>query len=156
MTSANPNAANSYTRVTDWEELGRSVFSKSHFRTKTRRVLLGAFLERLGEKNMSVDRFTRALASISLEELAAMSRRIAAQRNPPRRFYGWGVVTAERVRGENCQVIDSPIPDNTYHADIVLPDEAIESEDAQRGYAATLAGMARWSPYPPQTENKPN
>ena len=127
------------------EELGRSVFSSRQSRTAANTgVPFHVFLERTGEREISVDRLTLA----PLAEAVANATRVAEQRNPPRNFYGWAVVRSEQVRAAGYEVNDSPLPDNRYHADIILPDDAMENADAQRQYAIKLAGMARWRPAP--------
>ena len=145
MTTANANSNGRPGPVEDDEELGRSVFSGRQSRTATNSgVPFHVFLERAGEREISVDRLTLT----PLAEIAANAIRVAAQRNPPRNFYGWAVVRAEQVRAAGYEVHDSPLPDNRYHTDIILPDNAVENADIQRQCAIALAGMSRWRPGP--------
>lgn len=41
-------------------------------------------------------------------------------------------------------VIDSALPDNPYHAEIVLPKDAVDNRDEQIAHAKELADAARW------------
>lgn len=86
--------------------------------------------------------------SLTEADAAATKAATAAQREPPRNFYGWAVVTAGKVAYAGCEVEASPLPENLYHADIVLPDSVVEDADDQLQYAVALAGMAEWQPYP--------
>ena len=144
MTAANVNLNDGPGPVGPREELGRSVFSGSHSRRAARgKIPFQVFFEE-GNREISVVR-------LSLEtdaEAAQNARMIAAQRDPPRNFYGWAVVIAESVSAAGYAVKDSPLPDNQYHADIILPDDAMENVEAQREYAIELAGMSQWRPRP--------
>ncbi len=145
MTTANADLNGRPGPVEDDEELGRSVFSGRQSRTAANSgVPFHVFLERAGEREISVDRLTLA----PLAEVTANAIGVAAQRNPPRNFYGWAVVGSGQVRQAGYEVRDSPLPDNRYHADIVLPDNAFENADVQRQCAIELAGMSRWHPVP--------
>ena len=150
MTTSDPNLNGSSGPVGDWEELGRGVLSSSQSRRAARKVPFHVFLEQPGERKISVDRLTLAPPA----EAAANAGRVAAQRNPPRSFYGWAVVSAERVRAAGCAVQSSPLPDNRYHADIILSDDAVANADAQKEYAIKLAGMSTWQPYPPEPDDE--
>ena len=147
-TNAKPNGGPG--PVGDWEELGRSIFSSRQSRTAANTgVPFQVFLERAGQREISIDRLTLAPPA----DAAANALRAAAQRNPPRNFYGWAVVVAQHIRNAGCAVMASPLPDNRYHADIILPDDAVGDADAQREYAIKMAGMSRWRPYPPQPDD---
>lgn len=129
----------------EWEELGRGIFSRSHRRKAAGTgVPAEVFLEHFGVSRISVDRLSRAPTQVAI----ASGERIAAERQPPRSFYGWAVVTVEAVRSVGCEAIDSPLPDNPYHADILLPESVEEDRDAQGQYAAALAGLSEWRPRP--------
>ena len=146
MTSGDSNPVTSPGPVGEWEELGRAIFFRSHRRRASNTGLIPyqAFLEQAGERRISVDRLTRA----PLPDVAANARRVGEQRDPPRNFYGWAVVRVSQVRNAGCEVEDSPLPGNPYHADIVLPDSIEDNRDEQELYAVMLAGMARWRPCP--------
>ena len=154
MTAADQNPTSGFGPVGDWEELGRCVFSRSHLRkaANTGVVPYQAFLEQAGKRDISVDRLNCGTPA----KAAAIAYRVAAQRDPVRNFYGWAVVGAEQVRKAGCGVEDSPLPGNLYHADIMLPDSIMESRDEQEHYATTLAGMAKWRPYQPESDDRAN
>jgi hypothetical protein len=149
MTASNPDPARRPGPVGDWEELGRRIFSSSTAKKAAKnRVPLHLFLEDLGVKELSVDRTTAAEPD-GIAEVVADAQKAAKNRpSPPNTFCGWAVVSAEAVRNTGCLVNDSPLCKNRYHADVILPDTAMENKDAQRGYATTLAGISRWKPWP--------
>ena len=141
---ANPTTIPSF--VSAWEELGRGIFSSRQSNQAARgRVPYQVFLERIGERKISVDRLTCAPTS---GDVAAIAERVGARRTPPRNFYGWAVVAKEPVEQSGGLVKASPLPGNPYHADIVLPDAAVENEEARRQYATRLAGRSEWRPRP--------
>ena len=146
MTVADLNPADGLGPVAEWEELGRGIFSRSHRRkaVNTGAVPYQAFLERAGERTISVDRLSHA----TLEEAAANARRVAEQRIPVRNFYGWAVVSMEDVQKLGLDVAASPYPDNPYHADLVLPSSAAQNREEQEQYALDLALMANWRSAP--------
>lgn len=155
MTAGDPGYSNDPGPVGDWEEVGRRVFSRSDARhAANNKVPRKIFEERLGRKELSADRLTLA-GETGIAGVVADAVNAAANRpQPPNSFSGWAVVTAEKARNAGCEVIASPqLPANPYHADIVLPDAAMESLDARRHYAATLASMARWRPPPKSNPN---
>ena len=132
--------------VGNWEELGRGIFSSRQSQHAAKGdVPYQVFLERIGARKVSVDRLTCAP---TVDLVAATAERVGKRRNPPRNFYGWAVAAAEQIRQLGIRVNASPLPCNPYHADIVLPDAATENEDEQRHYAAKLAGISEWRPYP--------
>lgn len=61
-----------------------------------------------------------------------------------RTFYGWAVVTARNASTNGRQVIASPLLDNPYHADIILPDAAVEDREEQKCHAQELADASTW------------
>ena len=144
MTLGDLNPADSPGPVGEWEELGRGIFSRSHRRraANTGIIPYQAFLERAGERTISVDRLSHA----PLDEAIANASRVGEQRTPVRNFYGWAVVSVEDVRKLGLDVTDSPYPDNPYHADIVLPSSAAENREEQEHYAWDLARVANWRP----------
>lgn len=147
MTANNPITVNNPGPIGDWEELGRRVFSRSAAKDAARnRVPFHVFLEKIGVKELSVDRLTVAEADPGgIAEVVADAQQVAASRtSPPNTFCGWAVVSAEAVRGTDGQAKESPLPNNRYHADVIFPDAKMESGDAQKGYATTLAGKSCW------------
>ena len=102
------------------------------------RVPHTVFLEKEGEANISVDRLTFAppRVAVSIAEMVAENRH--------KSFYGWAVVVAIGARENNRQVIATPFTGNRYHADIVLPQSAVEYRDAQKQHAQELRDLSRW------------
>ena len=126
------------------EELGRGVFSsKNAKRAKRSRVPAHVFLEKLGESKISVDR----LSAAPLEEVFTIAERVAAGRGAS--FYGWAIVIAKRIRENRREVIATPLPDNPYHAEILLPEGAAEDREEQQRHAQELADASRWQDRPP-------
>ena len=149
MTASNLGPARSPSPPGEWEELGRRIFSRSTARDAAKnRVPFHLFLEKASVKELSVDRLTVAEPE-GIAEVVADALQAAANRpSPPNTFSGWAVVNVEAVRETGCHVKDSPLPNNRYHADIILPDTAMENKEAQQGYATTLAGKAKWKAWP--------
>ena len=131
--------------IGDWEQLGRRVFSSRESRRAAGAGVPPSVFAEPGRRNRSVDRLTRAP---DLAPLVANADASASGRGATRQFYGWAVVSVEDVIAVGCQVAESPLPNNPYHADIVLPDAVVESADAQNQYAIALAGVAEWQPRP--------
>ena len=144
MATATSNAPVSPGPVGRWEQLGRRVFSGKESRRAARAGVPASVFAEPGSR-LSVDRVTRAPY---LATLVANADTAASERGATRQFYGWAVASVEDVIAIGCQVAESPLPDNPYHADIVLPDVAVESADAQSQYAVALAGVSAWRPRP--------
>jgi hypothetical protein len=125
------------------EDLGRGVFSsKNAKRAKRSRVPAYVFLEKLGETKISVDRLSVA----PLEEVAKISERVAVGRGAS--FYGWAIVAVKRIRENRREVIATPLPNNPYHADILLPEGAAEEREEQQRHAQELADASHWQDRP--------
>ena len=125
------------------EELARGVFSSRNAkRAKRSRVPAYVFLEKLGERKISVDRLSVA----PLEDVVKISERVAAERGAS--FYGWAIVAAKRIRENRREVIATPLSDNPYHADILLPKSAVEDRENQQQHAQELADASRWKDRP--------
>ena len=145
MSTATSNAPVSPGPVGHWEQLGRRVFTSRESRKAAKAGVPASIFTEPGSRELSVDRLTRAT---DLASLVANADAAASGRGKNRQFYGWAVASAEEVIAVGCQVAESPLPDNPYHADIVLPDAAGESADAQNQYAVALAGVSEWRPRP--------
>ena len=87
------------------------------------------FLEKLGEPKIFVDRLSVA----PLEEVVKIAERVAGARDAS--FYGWAIVAAKRIRENGRKVVATPLPDNPYHADILLPEGAAEDREEQQRHA---------------------
>lgn len=121
------------------EDLGRGVFSsKQARRARSAGVRLNVFLERPGQLKISVDRLS--LAPVDVAD--AMAESVAAARGA--NFYGWAVITAGAASADGRCVLATPLPDNPYHADIVLPELAAHNLRTQREHAQKLADASRW------------
>ena len=121
------------------EELGRGVFSSRQARRARRSgVRLNVFLERPGRLKISVDRLSVAPAGVA----EATAESVAATRDAS--FYGWAVVTAGSASADGRRVLATPLPNNAYHADIVLPELAAHDLRTQRKHAQQLADASRW------------
>ena len=70
-------------------------------------------------------------------------------RNLGKGFWGWYILTANDVEEEGCTVRPSPLLDNPYHADIIVPvpPDAEDRQDALREYAMGLAYHATFRPW---------
>lgn len=120
------------------EELGRQVMSSGQARRAKRSIPHHVFLERAGQAEISVDRLTIVHPDVA----TASAERLAARRS--RSFYGWAVVSAEGAAQSERHVQASPTKENAAHADIVLPDPAIEKRDEQIRHARELADESHW------------
>ena len=121
------------------ERLGRDVFSSNQAKRARRgRIPINVFLEREGEALLSVDRLDLAPPKEAVE----VADRVAAARS--RTFYGWAVVWTKTAGSNGRKVTASPQLDNRYHADIVLPDLAVEDREEQKRHAQELADASAW------------
>lgn len=128
------------------ENLGRSVLSSGQAkRARRRRVPFHLFLEKEGETRLSVDR----LDDVPPAEAVEIADRMAAARR--RQFYGWAVIVVEDASANARRVIASPLLDNPYHADIILPDSTIEDREEQKRHAQELADASTWRARPTDT-----
>ena len=127
------------------ENLGRIVVSKGQAKYARRhnRNQINAFLEKEGEKAISVDRLDVAP---SQDVLVANGEKVAAARK--RTFYGWAVIIAKKAGANMRKVVFSPQKDNPYHADIILPDLAAKDREEQKGHAQELADNSTWRERP--------
>ena len=141
MTQGTPGAPPLPRHVDDGEELGRAVFSNRQRQAAERgRAPYSAFFERAGVRTISVTRMSYAPAA----EAAAIGDAVGARREPPATLHGWLIVAAFRVRAIGCDAAASPLGENPYHADVVLPAIAAEDRDAQRAFAQRLAQASLW------------
>jgi hypothetical protein len=59
-----------------------------------------------------------------------------------RSFYGWAVVSVAAASGRGRRVESTPRAGNCFHADIWLPDDALENYDERVQHAKELASYA--------------
>ena len=116
--------------------LGRRVFSKS-IAKKLERGLKGRlyreFLIKPGQTAISLDR----LSGAPLGELAALAHAESVSRDGS--FHGWALITGEDACGKDRRVIASPLDNNPYHADILLPASAATDKGERVRHAHELA-----------------
>jgi hypothetical protein len=123
----------------DTEAVGRRVHSsKQAKRAEKGRIHFNIFLGKDGEPTLSVDRLDEA----PQKKLVSIARRAAKARK--RSFYGWAELVVLSVRENGRSVIASPLPDNPYHADIVLPPDSVECRRKQMEHAQNLADNSKW------------
>ena len=134
------------------EELGRSVFSRRRaIRARRSRVPADVFLEKEGEPKISVERLSVAPP----DEATEIAEAVAAKRNANATFCGWAVLTASSARENGREALASPIENNPYHADIVLPEAAVEDREEQKRHALELADASRWRESPNSSQGSP-
>ncbi len=124
--------------------LGRGVFRpKEAKRWEQGKRVRDTFLEAEHRESLSVDRLDMA----SDECMTIIADAAAAGRGPDRKFYGWAVLTVADASANGRMVRASPLPRNSYHADIDLNIRAdLERRDAQKQHADDLAARAHWRP----------
>lgn len=121
------------------EDLGRGIFSsKQAKRARRSGVPFHVFLERYGERRISTDRLSVAPAN----EAEAIADRVAGARG--RSFHGWAVVLADEAASDGRRVLNTPLCDNPYHADIELPALAADDREEQKWHAKLLARRSHW------------
>ena len=131
------------------ESLGRGVFSRRNASRARRssRIPKRVFLERKGVTEISVDRLDL------MPEVKAVEMARAVADNRDANFYGWAVLITERACRSSRRVKASPTAGNPYHADIILPDSAVEDYEEQVRHAQELADDSRWKESPPITSD---
>ena len=128
--------------INDNDLLGRACFSsKDGKKARLNHIKHTIFLEKIGELLLSVDRFDFC----SFEELTDIQDKNAKARSTPeskRSFYGWAQIRTLEACQSGRKVKSSPLPNNRYHADIILPEDT--NEDDQVEHANKLADNAKW------------
>ena len=130
------------------ELIGRRLYSGKHI-TRRGKVNFRAFYKP-GESKLSVDRVTYAPTGF-LERIAMQDGRDRGQT-----FHGWAGRRAELIEKQGVTLEPSPIrddpelPDNEYHADIVLPDSA--NNDRERKEQANKLVRFPWHVMQPSPE----
>ncbi len=146
--------------IEDSETFGRDERSVSGTRAKS----MFRQLKKGGKANVKAAVFEppRNTNEISVNRLSLATKNTLAEigeRNAnlmkcPRsghknKFWGWYTLTASDIRESGCSIKPTPLNDNPYHADIVVPvsPEAEKSKDAFREYAKVLAYRAKFVPW---------
>ena len=142
--------------IRDDEILGRSVFSGSAAERGKRKgvIIRNIFQVRPEDDSISVDRMDYE----SDETMASLADIRGKGRGAT--FYGWATLSADdAARAGDAEfrrtVEASPLPENPYHANIVMtiPADLAKKErrDIQKQHAVALAACAKWRPRPDST-----
>jgi len=122
---------------------------QAKYARRNNRNQINVFLEKEGQKLISVDRLDVAP---SVDVLVANGEKVAAARTlssgTRRTFYGWAVIEAGKATASGREVVSSPQRDNPYHADILLPDSAVNDREEQKAHAQDLADNSTWRQSP--------
>ena len=126
----------------DNELLGRAIFSSSSkgrphdfiVRCKNNKTEISS--------EISVDFFKPYPEC--LVKLTYIQDQNAKKREPvnTRKFYGWAKLTVANATKDNRDIKLDPIPENKYHANIILPDNI--DEDAKIEHANQLSNLSVW------------
>lgn len=143
-------------RLLKSDKLGRDILSsKFRRRIKNGRAPSGIFLDNASPTELSVHRLTpvpNRKPPADRPDLApdTMIAEIGDRRAEAlgRNFYGWAELSVADASEQGRAVRILPLPENQWHADIVLPDEARKKERTRRDHAAKLAGKSKWRPRP--------
>ena len=129
--------------IANSEKLGREEQSQSNAKRAFRRlktegkarVPVSKFMPPKNTNDVSVNRMDLA-AVVTLAELGSRNARKAGKT-----FWGWYTLTAREIEEVGCTVKASPLDDNPFHADIVLPVplDAEDRKDDLTEYARDLA-----------------
>ena len=133
------------------EKLGRDERSRTSARRSFRRlkaegkarVPASKFEPPNNTSEISVNRMDLA-PTVTLAELGVRNASLSSKK-----FWGWYTLTAGDIEEAGCRIIPTPLDDNPYHADIVVP-VALDTEDrkdALREYAIGLAYCATFVPW---------
>ena len=126
-------------RIEDAEDLRRAIFDSEKAKKAARKGTFHprVFIERDGEKELSVDR----LSFGDLEVIATIQ-----DKERGRRCLGWAAVSAASARKNGRAAVSDRLDSNPYHALVILP-EAPTTEEfvaAQREHGLELALAAQW------------
>lgn len=124
------------------EELGRGIFSSNQAKRARNAIPKNVFLEKIGIAKLSVDRLSVA----PLKDIAIIADEAAMMRG--RSFYGWACLNASKACLDRRKVQASPTQNNPYHADIELPEKAVEDKEEQMSHAQQLADLSTWQSRP--------
>ncbi len=125
--------------IADTERLGRALTQRKHIAALTGTVRPAAFRPRKGTVDISAHRLTHVPSVQRKVELAeAVARERREDREP--KFYGWAELSVSAAREDGRQVRATPLPENIYHADILLPQECADDPDLRYEHLNLLAG----------------
>ena len=133
------------------EKLGRDERSRTSARRSFRRlkaegrarVPATKFEPPNNTNEISVNRMDLT-PTVTLAELGVRNARLINKQ-----FWGWYTLTAGDVENVGCRVASTPLDDNPYHADIVVPVplDAEDRKDTLREYAIGLAYSSTFVPW---------
>lgn len=133
------------------EKLGRDERSQTSARRSFRRlkaegrarVPVAKFEPPKNSNEISVNRMNLAPTD-TLAELGERNANLSGKN-----FWGWYTLMTGDVEDVGCKAIPTPLDDNPFHADIVLPvaSDADDRRDALREYAIDLAYHATFVPW---------
>ncbi len=127
--------------IEDKDFLGRAIFSSKGF-NKSKKIRYHVFF-RKDDQSLSVDRFDFC----SIKDLTDIQDKNAEQRSKnesqKRSFYGWAKIQAVHASASRRQLHATPLKDNPYHADIILPKNI--DRDTERMHAKELAFHSKWT-----------
>ena len=143
------------------DRVGRGVFSKrNRGDLKKGQAPAALFFDRTSPTSISVHRLTPnagehppADSDLASDETMAdigdsAARARSASAGETRQFYGWGELSVKDA-GKNRRIVRaSPLPENPWHADIVLPEICANNAEARWEHAEELAALAVWRPRP--------
>ena len=125
------------------ETLGRGVFDSRKAEHAQRGVIPPAvFREKSGVRELSADH----LSFGNHEKISS----VHDTERSGQRFHGWATLSAEDASRFGRTVVANPIlPQNLYHAEIILPDmSGLDADEEQDQHALNLAMLATWLPRP--------
>ena len=131
--------------VNDEELLGRAVVTRTQANSCRRGTVLASVFSYPGNFKLSVDRIDKMTSD---DEAVRHGEHIASLRGDNRSFYGWALLTKPKVLAEGCECRSSPVPDNFWHADILMPEDAAHDPGMHEVHAAGLARRSWWRDRP--------
>jgi len=132
------------------EKLARCCFSSSSAqaaRNKRKRAY-NIFVPKKPDEGkpvkISVDRFSLA-GENKARALGTVKLRKRQEEGTAERFYGWFIIKTHRAEKHNRSVEADKLPDNVFHANIVLPkDNDPPDEEPVVFHAQQLAKLSEW------------
>jgi hypothetical protein len=143
------------------ESLGRSVHSSKHFKRgesngkRRDKVFPRAFEPPKDKENPTHRRrdiSTDRCQYVVEEKAVELGRQRAEERGNS--FHGWAIIRAEPAQREHREVVSSPSEeqDNPAHADIMLPPNTTNDDQARNSHLLKLAENSCWLDRPPTEE----
>ncbi|GIJ96875.1 hypothetical protein CAPN001_14440 [Capnocytophaga stomatis] len=108
--------------ISDEENIARFVFSPINVNPKSNKLKPNCFRPPAGLDEISVNRYDYTTASF-LKSLALKMQ------TDKKEFFGLGIVKANKIRGNEFEVVYTPIELNPYHSDIKIGYTAVKNEE---------------------------